>query len=232
MVASLPQVRTPPPRLKVQLRTRMCSTGGAVGILHGVGALGAFAGDAVVGDGEDAAVDGDVAGTVDVDAVGAGGLLIVVGDAEVDVFYQDAVGAVEMAVPELGVFEGDAFDADIFGGLDEGKAGSREGGVGETFVLGATLPEGLPDGHAVAVEGANAGELEAVAVACVDEGRGEAGEEVAFDAGALGGEVGEVGGALEDGAFGEAEVDLWLEKEGSRDEGAAGDDDCASALGG
>jgi hypothetical protein len=26
MVASLPQVRTPPPRLKVQLRTRMCST--------------------------------------------------------------------------------------------------------------------------------------------------------------------------------------------------------------
>ena len=28
MVASLPQVRTPPPRLKVQLRTRMCSTAG------------------------------------------------------------------------------------------------------------------------------------------------------------------------------------------------------------
>ena len=27
-VASLPQVSTPPPRLNVQLRTRMCSTGG------------------------------------------------------------------------------------------------------------------------------------------------------------------------------------------------------------
>ena len=38
------------------------------------------------------------------------------------------------------------------------------------------------------------------------------------------GEVGEVGGALEDCAFGEAQVDLRLEKESAGDEDAAGDD--------
>ena len=91
--------------------------GRAVRVFHGVRALGAFAGDAVVGDGEEAAIDGDVAGAVDVDAVGAGGLPVVVGHLEVDVMHEDAVVVVEMAVPELRILEGDAFDLDVLASL-------------------------------------------------------------------------------------------------------------------
>ena len=61
--------------------------GRAVLVLHGVRTLGAFAGYAVVGDGEDAAIDCDVARAVDVDAIGAGGLPVVVGNLEVDVMH-------------------------------------------------------------------------------------------------------------------------------------------------
>ena len=96
----------------------------------------------------------------------------------------------------------------------------------------AILPEELPDGHAGAVEGAVAGELESVAVLRVDEGGGEVVHEVAFDSGALRGEVREVGGTLEDGAFGEAQVDLRFEEESTGDEDTLGDDNGASALGG
>src|SRR6185437_6701345 len=58
--------------------------GRAVGVFHGARAFGAFEGDAIVGDGEETAIDGDVAGAVDIDAVGAGGLTIVVGHLEAD----------------------------------------------------------------------------------------------------------------------------------------------------
>src|ERR1017187_9332687 len=46
----------------------------AVLVLHGMRTLGAFAGNTVVRDREDAAIDGDITGTVDVDAVAAGGI--------------------------------------------------------------------------------------------------------------------------------------------------------------
>ena len=81
-----------------------------------------------------------------------------------------------------------------------------------------------------AVEGAIARQLESVAVLRVDEGRGEVLHEVTFDAGALRGEVRKVSGTFEDCAFGEAQVDFWLEEKSTRDELPLGDDHRASTL--
>jgi len=48
----------------------------------------------------------------------------------------------------------------------------------------------------------------------------------------LRGEVREVGGTLEDGPFGEAQVNLWFEEESTGDEDSPGNDNGASALSG
>ena len=137
-----------------------------------------------------------------------------------------------MTVPELRIPEGNAFDLYVLRALDEGEPGAWHAGVGEASVFGSVLEEELPDGHAGAVEDAIAGELESVAVLRVDEGGGKALHEVAFDAGALRGEVREVRGTLQDGPLGEAKVDLRFEKECAGDEDALGDDNGASAPGG
>src|ERR1039457_6706408 len=137
-----------------------------------------------------------------------------------------------MAVPELRILESNAFDLDVPGALDEREPGARHASIGKAFGCGSILPEEFPYGHAGTVECAIAGELESVAVLRIDEGGGEVVHEVTFDAGALRGEVRGVGGALEDGAFGEVKVDLWFEEECARDEDAFGDDNGASALGG
>ena len=55
---------------------------------------------------------------------------------------------------------------------------------------------------------------------------------MAFNTGPLRGEVREIGGTLEDGAFGEAQVDLGFEEESTGDEDTLGNDNGASALGG
>ena len=146
--------------------------------------------------------------------------------------HEDAVVVVEMAVPELRVLEGDAFDLDVLRAFDEREPGAGHAGVRKAFGFGPVLPEELPDGHARAVEYAIAGKLEAVAALRIDKGGGEVVHEVAFDAGALRGEVREVGGALEDGAFGEAQVHLRFEEESSGDEDTFGDNNGATARGG
>jgi len=89
---------------------------------------------------------------------------------EVDVMHQNAVVVVEMAVPELRVLEGDVFDLDILRAFDEREPGAGHAGVRKVSVCGSILKEELPDGHAGAVEGAIAGELESVAVLRIDEG--------------------------------------------------------------
>src|ERR1035437_8009000 len=137
-----------------------------------------------------------------------------------------------MAVPELRILESNAFDLDVLRAFDEREPGARYASMGKAFGCGSILPEELPYGHAGTVECAIAGELESVAVFRIDEGGGEVVHEVAFDAGALRGEVREVGGTLEDGAFGEAQVDLRFKEESAGDEDALGDDNGASTLGG
>ena len=206
--------------------------GRAVLVLHGTRAFGAFAGDAVVGDREEAAIHGDVAGAVNIDAIGAGCLPVVVGHKEARILHKNAVVVVEMAIPELRILEGDAFDGDVFRAFDQRQPGARYAGIRKALVLGAILPEEFPDGHARSIENAVTGKLESVAVLGIDKGRGEVLHKVPFNAGALRRKVREIGGALEDGTFGEAQIHLRLEKECAGNEDSLGDNNGAATLGG
>jgi hypothetical protein len=137
-----------------------------------------------------------------------------------------------MAVPELGILEGNAFDPDVLRAFDEHETGARYAGVRKVSVFSSILPEELPDGHAGTVEDPIASQLESVTVLRIDEGGDEVLHEVAFDARALRGKVREVGGTLEDGAFRQAKVDPRFEEESAGDEDPLGHDDGASAPGG
>ena len=136
--------------------------------------------------------------------------------------HEDAVVFVEMAIPELRIFEGNAFNPDVVRVLYEREPGAGHAGVCKALVFGSIFPEELPDGHAGAVEDAIAAEQESVALLRIDESGGEVVHEVAFDAGPLRGEVREVGGTLEDGPFGEAQVDFRFEEESTGDEDSPG----------
>ncbi len=116
----------------------------AVLVFHRVRPLGALAGNTVISDGENAAIDGDVAGAVDVDAVSAGGLPVVVGHLEVDVMHENAVVVVEMAVPELRILERNAFDLDVLRAFDKRKPGAGQAGIRKAFDFGPVSSRRAP----------------------------------------------------------------------------------------
>ena len=135
MVASLPRVRHAAAALVHAVAHADVLHRRTIRVFHRVGSLGALARDAIVRDGEEAAVDRDVAGTVDVDSVGAGGLLVVVRNLETHLAHEYAVAVVEMEIPELRILERDALDLHSARTLDErhasaGNAEVRESSLG------------------------------------------------------------------------------------------------------
>src|SRR6059058_3944160 len=128
-----------------------------------------------------------------------------------------------MQVPELRILEGDAFDHDAVRALDQRQARARDADIAEVALVRgrvAQLPEQVPDRPAGAIEGALAGDVQAIAAARIDEGRIEALLEMAFDAGALDREVLHVGRALEDRTLVEMQVHAGLEEQRPADEHA------------
>src|SRR6185437_7476564 len=123
--------------------------GRTVSVVCRMGSLGAFARDAVVGNGEEAAVDRDVARTVDVDAVGARSLPVVVGDFEANLVHEYAVAVVEMQIPELRILERDAFDLHPARAFNQRHTRARDAEVRKVSWIRrcvALLPELVPDG--------------------------------------------------------------------------------------
>ena len=136
--------------------------GGAVDA-EAVGVAAGFEAEGVVVDVDVGVGDEDVAGGVDVDAVGGGAFaaFVVADDDAVD---GDVVRVEDLDGPEAGALEGDASaEVDVGGVLKEDEAGASGvvvGGPAEAFGLvgGAEVPVGLPPDGAVAVDGAFAGD--------------------------------------------------------------------------
>ena len=166
--------------------------GGAV-VAETVGVAAGFVGEGVVVDVDVGVGDIDVAGGVDVDAVGGGtvAVFVVANNESVDV---DVVGVEDLDGPEAGAPKGEACSVvDVVGVLDERESntlGVVIGGPAESFGLIdlENVAEDLPPDGAVAVDGALAGDGDVMLVADVDHG-GRPGH---LDAGDAGGEFGEV----------------------------------------
>lgn len=96
----------------------------AVRIRHCAWTLGTLGCDAIVGHREVTAVDDDVPAAVEIDAVGAGCLLVIVRHLEPGVTHLYAVAAVYMQVSKLRIPEGDAVDHDPLRVLDDRQPGA------------------------------------------------------------------------------------------------------------
>jgi hypothetical protein len=180
---------------------------------------------------EKAAVDGDVSTTVEVDSVSAGGLFVVVRDLETCLSHEYAVAVVEMQIPELRIPERDALDPHSARTFDKRQTGAGNAEVREVPRVGrrvAQLPEKVPNGAARPVECSLTGDLQAIAVLRVDQGRVELFLEVTFDPGALDGKIGHVCRAPEHRTGTKVKVHLRLEEEGAAHEDASRYDDRSS----
>ena len=182
--------------------------GGAVDS-ESVGVAAGFEAEGVVVDVDVGVLDEDVAGGVDVDAVGGGAFAAFV-VADGDAVEGDVVGVEDLDGPEAGTLEDDAAaEMDVGGVLEEDEAGAAGVVVGCPteafgFVLRAEVPVGLPPDGAVTVDGAAAGDGDVLLVADVDEGGGP-GHLDACDPGGEHGVVFELLRAYEGDAFGDFE---------------------------
>ncbi len=204
-------------------------------VLERQGAFRSLHRHAVVGHREITALDGHVLAAVDVDAVRARSLLVVVGHEKPRVFHPHLTTTVEVQIPELGVLERHPVDHDAARVLDQRQTGACDAEISEIPGIGrraAPFPKFVPDRPAGAIEDAFAVDAKAVAAVRVDQGRTKAFLEVPLDARAARGEVGLVGRATQHRVFLQVEIHAGLEKKRAADEDARRHDHRAAALGG
>lgn len=210
---------------------------GSVGLIGvGPGALAAFEDDGIVVDVHVAAVYHDVGTGIDVDgigrwstALGFGSPNVLGGCIDVAVEEADVVTLVDVVGPEGRVDEVYVLNGDILRVGDVCEPWSLCVLVGALRVPLPSDPELLPVGQSVAVDGAFAGDGEAVEAVGIDESY-EIGACLSLDASGGDGKVADAFGSQQCGALAEVQVSTLSEKQCSGLEPAWGHDNEASAV--
>lgn len=171
-----------------------------VDVLVGIGAFAALQGYGIVVDGHVAALHQYIAADVDVDGIAAGSLDGLGRGEDVEVEQLHAVATVEVGGPEGGVDEVDAADLYVVAVGDEEQARTHLFQVGAFGVILPTQPEGAPVAVSVAVEGAFAGDGEAIYLVGIDQ-CGKILQVLSLHAGVDEGKVADVVAALQHGTF-------------------------------
>lgn len=123
-------------------------------------------------------------GTVDIGAVGAGRLCVIVRYFETSAANEEFLAFVKVEVPEPGVLESHAFDQNVLRILDQGEARARQPEVRKLIGIRraiAHFPEQVPDRSAILIRPGAAGDAQPVAAVGMEQRGGEARLEMPLD---------------------------------------------------
>ena len=204
-------------------------TGTILRSLVGKGALAALQHHGIVVHVHIAAAHHHVVAHVDVDGIGRRALDARGRRVDVEVEVAHVVAAVDVVGPEGRVDQPHVLDGHVLRVADIGQAGPLGILVGALAVPLTANPELLPVGLAAAVDGAPAGDSEAVEAVGIDQ-RHEVLAGLALDAGLADLEVVHALRPLQHAALLNVEMGALLEEEAARIEGTLGHHDDAAAL--